>query len=323
MIPPEQQIKALIAKHGTRGLQIAKDSLKNPKIPPAITPVATYFLEENWPNTHHPALMAICCEAVNGDPTQTYPISAAMVLLTGAADIHDDIIDDTKVKSQRITAYGKFDTDLVLLTGDMLLFQGLVLLHRACEKFPEKTRQEIFDLTEQSFFKIGNSIVSERCFKGKPVNLAEYRQEIESKGAIAQACAAIGATIGQAKPSEFKVLSDFGKTLGALMAVKNEFDDMRDLEELKSKLKNKILPLPLLYAAQDASVMIRINDLLKGRLSKQKVQSVTDIAFETEHVIKLRQELLATSQNEEKAIESLKTNKEIFQLLLKSSTTSF
>jgi geranylgeranyl pyrophosphate synthase len=319
MIPTEQKIKTLINKHGAQGLQIAKESLNNPQISPIIKNVATYFLEENWPNTHHPALMALCCEAVNGDPTLTYEISAAVVLMTGAADIHDDIVDETKIKSQKQTAYGKFDKDLVLLTGDLLLFQGQSLFHKACKSFPPKTQQTACDLLEQSFFKIGASIVTERCFKGKPVNLTEYRQAIESKGAVAQACAEIGALIGQGKPEEVQVLSSFGKTIGVLKSIKNEFEDMRDTEEFKSKLKNKILPLPVLYAAQDVSAMIKINALLQGKLTKEKTQTIADIAMETEQVKKLRQEMLLLSQNEEKAIDSIEKHKDVFKLILKSS----
>ena len=46
-------------------------------------------------------------------------MSAALVLLTGAADIYDDIIDKSKVKSTKPTAYGKFSQDAVLLAGDI------------------------------------------------------------------------------------------------------------------------------------------------------------------------------------------------------------
>ena len=291
MITPEQQTKQLLTTHGTKGLQIAKETLNNRNIPPAIKNIATYFLEENWPNTHHPALMALCCKAVNGDPSQTHEIAAAVVLMTGAADIHDDIIDKTKLKSQKVTPYGKFDTDLVLLTGDMLLFQGLTLLHKGCEKLSTNTKQEVLDLINFSFLKIGHCIVNELSFKGKPLNVNEYRKIVESKGAVAQACAEIGATIGHGKPEAVKALSDVGKALGILMAVKNEFDDMQDLEELKGKLKNRLMPLPILYAAQDISAITQINALLQGKLTQQNAQTITEIAMATEPVKKLRQEM--------------------------------
>jgi geranylgeranyl pyrophosphate synthase len=320
MSTPEQETRTLINKIGAKGLQTAKESLNNPQIPPPIKNVAQYFIDENWPNTHHPALMALCCQAVNGDPNQTYEISAAIVLMTGAADIHDDIIDNTKTKNKKPTAYGKFDKDLVLLTGDMLLFQGMALLHGALEKLPSNTRQAVYASVEQSFFKIGNSIATERCLRGKPVNLAEYRQAIESKGSVAQACAEIGAIIGQGNPEEIQTLSDYGKTIGVLNSLKNEFEDMLDPNEFNSKIKNKILPLPVLFAAQDNSAILKINSLLQGKLTKRKAQSIVDIALETEPVKKLLKEILTLSQKQEKAIHKIKNNKDVLKLILKTST---
>jgi geranylgeranyl pyrophosphate synthase len=120
----QQQIQTLLTNYGTPGLEIAKKTLNNPKIPPQLKNLASYFIEETWPNTHHPALMALSCKAVNGNVNKTHHTSAAVVLLTGAADLHDDIIDKSKRKGNKQTAYGKFDIELVLLTGDMLLFQG-------------------------------------------------------------------------------------------------------------------------------------------------------------------------------------------------------
>ncbi|XHH10150.1 MAG: polyprenyl synthetase family protein [Candidatus Bathyarchaeia archaeon] len=316
----QQQIQTLLTKYGSQGLKTAKETLNNPNIPPPIKKIAHYFIEETWPNTHHPALMALSCEAVNGDVKKTHQVSAAIVLLTGAADIHDDIIDKSKTKTGKLTAYGKFNKELVLLTGDMLLFEGLILLHRTSEKLPTKTRQAVFDIVEQSFFKIGSAITSERCLRTKPVNLADYCNVIESKGFITQACTEIGAIIGQGKTSEIEALSQLGKTLGLLMTVKNEFADMQDPKELKGRLKNEILPLPLMYAYEDAVAKEKIQALLSERLNKQKIQAIAKIALETEQVKKLKQEMLAYELNEEKTVDSaLSNNREAFKLLLKSS----
>ncbi|MGD6808859.1 MAG: polyprenyl synthetase family protein [Candidatus Bathyarchaeia archaeon] len=320
MTTNQNQIQTLLTNYGQQGLNIAKETLNNPNIPSQLKQLTQYFIEETWPNTHHPALMALCCEAVNGNPSKTHQISAAVVLLTGAADIHDDIIDKSKIKGNKKTAYGKFDKDLVLLAGDMLLFQGLVLLHRATEKLPTKTRQAVFDIIEQSFFKIGRSITDEICLRRNPLSVAvDFRDVLEAKGSIAQACAEIGAILGQGKLCEVEALSHFGKTLGLLMTVKNEFADMQDPNELKCRHKNEFLPLPLLYAFKDAAVREKITALLQAKLTKQTAQTITKIALATMQVQNLKQEMLALCQNEEKSLETIKTNKEAFRLLLKSS----
>ncbi|MGD6934576.1 MAG: polyprenyl synthetase family protein [Candidatus Bathyarchaeia archaeon] len=323
MITDKQQIQTLLTNYGTPGLEIAKKTLNNPQIPPQLRNLASYFIEETWPNTHHPALMALTCEAVNGNIKKTYPISAAVVLLTGAADIHDDIIDKSKRKGNKQTAYGKFNKDLVLLAGDMLLFQGLISFHNAAENLPKKMRQAIFDVLEQSFFKIGYSITSERCLRKKPANILEYRNIIENKGCIAQACAEIGAIIGQGKPKDVEVLSHYGKTLGFLMTLKNEFTDMQDIREMKGRLKNEILPLPMLYAFKDAAAKAQITALLQDKLTKQNVLKINKIATATEEVQQLKQEMINLQLTEENALDTLKIRQDSLKLLLKSSTQGF
>jgi len=320
-LPPNvnQQVQTLLSKHGQTGLKIAKATLNDPNIPTPIREILRYFIEETWPNTHHPALIALCCQAVNGKAELTHNISAAIVLLTGAADIHDDIIDKSKTKGPKQTAYGKYNKDQVLLAGDALLFKGMLLLHEACMDFPAKKQQALFDCVEQSFFKIGHAISSERCFRLKPVDIARYRKVIESKGAVAEACAEIGAIIGDANPQQADALRHFGKTLGVLMTMKNEFTDLQDPKELVNRLKNEIMPLPLLYALEDASAKKQIMALMQGRMTKQKAQMVAEVAMKTEQVKKLKKEMCRMVVAEEKLLEPIKINVDAFKLLLQSS----
>ena len=57
-----------------------------------------YFMEELCYDASHPTLLSLACEAVGGNPDATTDIGAALVLLAGAADIHDDIIDQSLTK---------------------------------------------------------------------------------------------------------------------------------------------------------------------------------------------------------------------------------
>lgn len=318
-----QQVQALLSKHGKKGLETAKATLNDKKTPAPIQEILNYFITETWPNTHHPALMAISCQAVNGNPELTHNISAAIVLLTGAADIHDDIIDKSKTKSKKQTAFGKYNKDLVLLAGDALLFKGMLLLHNACADFSPKKQKAVFDCIEHSFFKIGNAISSERCLRQKTADLASYRKVIESKGGVAQACSEIGAIIGNAKPKQLNALRHFGKTLGILMSLKNEFTDLQDPKELKNRLKNEILPLPLLYALEDPSTKGQIMALLQGNLTRQKALKIAELANKTDQVQKLESEMRKMALTEQSFLKPIKFNVEAFKLLLESSIDGF
>ena len=71
-----------------------------------------------------PALFSLVCEAVGGDPDITMPIAISITLISGAIDIHDDIIDQSKTKGDQPTVFGKFGKDIALLVGDALMFKG-------------------------------------------------------------------------------------------------------------------------------------------------------------------------------------------------------
>lgn len=316
-----KKVQDLLQKYGQNGLKKAKATLNDKKTPKPIQQTLKYFIEETWPNTHHPALIALSCEAVGGIAHNTQNIGAAVVLLTGAADIHDDIIDKSITKGQKQTAYGKFNKDLVLLSGDILLFKGLFLLHKACEKLPLEKQQSIFDSIEKSFFKIGNALTIERCLKGKAVNLKEYQKILETKGAVTEACAEIGAIFGNGTKEEIKTLGHFGRILGNLMTIKNEFSDMRDLEELKNRRDNEILPLPILYAFENISTKRQIMDLLQGEINKQKTWKISEIVMRTTQVKNLKRKMSSLERKEVELLDLIRFNRDEFKLLLQSSLT--
>lgn len=316
-----QQVQTLLSKYGQKGLETAKEIIHDKNMPKQVQEVLKYFIQETWPNTHHPALIALCCEAVGGKIDVTDKIGAAIVLLTGAADMHDDIIDESRTKSQRQTAYDRFDKDLVLLAGDALLFKGMLFLHEACEEFAPEKRRAILNVVEQSFFKIGAAATSERCFRAKrELNPEEYCRIIGAKGSVSEACAEIGAILGDGKTEEINILRNFGKTLGFLMTIRNEFTDMYDPDELENRINNEVLPLPLLYALRDASTSVKLVSLLQGTITKERVKRIIDTVLETDQVQKLEDGMLLTKEREERLLNTLKGNKEPFKLLLDVST---
>jgi geranylgeranyl pyrophosphate synthase len=315
------QVQVILQKQGQIGFQIARATmLTEERLSEPLIGVLRYFIEETWHNIKHPSLISLACEAVGGKSQMTAGVSAAIVLLTGAADIHDDIMDKSKTKAAKPTAYGKFSKDIVLLAGDALLFKGLLQLHKACEEFTVEKKHAILGLVESAFFEIGNATAKERVLKGETsLNPEKYRSLIEAKGSVSEACARIGGIIGQGTIEEIDVLGHFGRTLGFLMTLKNEFADLQDPQELLHRAKNEVLPLPLLYAFQDKSVKKEVQDLLKSRLTKQRMARIFAVTMKTKQVQQLKIEMGDLARTEEKLLKAVEGNTEPFKLLLKLS----
>ncbi|MCX8177438.1 MAG: polyprenyl synthetase family protein [Candidatus Bathyarchaeota archaeon] len=244
---------------------------------------AEYFMKDVWLNYQHPSLLAIACEAVGGKPEDTKMVGAAIVLLTGAADVHDDIIDKSKTKESKPTVYGKYGEDIAILIGDILLVQGHALLTRACEELPKEKGQMMIETIRNGFLKLAEAEALESKIRGDwktpPEKLLEV---IEKKSAVSEATAQAGAIIGNAKPKQIKDWAEIGKRLGILMNIIHEFIDMFEAEELMNRRDNECLPLPILYALEKPLIREKIHHILsKKELTDNDAADIADISMKT------------------------------------------
>ena len=90
-----------------------------------------------------------------------------MTLFVEAANIHDDIIDQTIIKHKRKTTFGKYGTDITLLAGDVLLVQAALSLFKECELLTTEQKNKILELTFQALIKICKSASKESKMRRK------------------------------------------------------------------------------------------------------------------------------------------------------------
>jgi heptaprenyl diphosphate synthase len=307
-----------LQKHGENALAIAKESILQEKIEyRPIYDALCYFSREILCDFHHPALLSLACKAVGGDPETVLNIGASIAMLSGAVDIHDDIIDKSETKASKLTVYGKFGRDAALLVGDALLFKGLLLLHEACEKLPKFQGRKILELTKRAFFEIGMAEAEETSFRGKyDLNPEDYLNIIRRKAALAETCMRIGAILGGGNRKEVSVLGHYGRTLGTLMTIRDEFADVFEPEELKHRAENECLPLPILYAFQTSEVKDKITETLKKEaISENDCFKIVEIIMETRGVQKLKRKIQTQVKKEIKKLNFIRNS-----LILKELT---
>jgi len=279
-----------------------------------------YFIEEVWQNFQHPALLSLTCEAVGGKTEKTKTIGAALVLLTGAADIHDDIIDHSKVKGAKPTVFGNFGQDIALITGDILFIKGLHILNRACEELPKKQGETVFNIVKKGFLKIGLGVANEADLKGRwNIAIGEYFEIVKNKAAIAEATARIGAFLGGGSQNEIEALAGYGRILGILATIRDDFIDTFEPDELANRAKNECLPLPVLYALKDSKVKKEIINLLKrDSLSEKHAYKIVEMAMQTEGAQSLKKEmsmLLQEGVTKLKVIKNKNVKKQLVDIL--------
>jgi len=278
-------IKRTFEKRGKKALEIARQTiseeetkLKSKEAREALH----YFMNSYWNETTRPALLSIACEALGGDPDMTTPIATPLILISGAVDIHDDIIDQTKSKRNHMTVYGKFGKDIALLVGDALLLKGFTLFHEAHKKIQLERADALFQLIKESFYELGDAESLELSLKKRIMNVKveEYLEFVHKKAADFEAYMRISALLANASTKETEALGRYGRILGILVILGDDNFDMLDPSEMVNRIRNEVWPLPLIYALQKSYLKKKLIPLLqKGKLTTKDAENIFDLVY--------------------------------------------
>jgi geranylgeranyl diphosphate synthase type I len=293
---PSQNTKKLIADlmtRGNKGLEFAKLKMNNEKMDyPRLRESLDHYLS-NWHDFTHAGLFSLACESVGGKPDASVPIQASIAMVAAAFDLHDDIIDQSETKHGTPTVYGKYGQELTLLLGNAFLMQGFTLLVKSVSEIAPTKMQESFIVLKNNLFEVGNAHALELGLKGKATGKPEeYLNFVKKKAASIEADMSLGAIFGGGTEDEIRALGQYGRILGILTTLREEFIDVYEVEELLQKMNIERLPLPLVFAMQNPRIKKQIDEILvKGKLTKKDPEKLTAIVFETKSVKKLKKEM--------------------------------
>jgi geranylgeranyl pyrophosphate synthase len=293
---PSENTKILmadLAARGNKGLEFAKLSMNNEKIDyPKLRQALDHYIA-NWHDFTHAGLFSLAYEAVGGNPDESVSIQAGIAMFAAAFDLHDDIIDQSETKRGQLTVYGKFGQDLTLLLGNAFLMQGFTLLVKSiAEVYPTKM-QECIDVLKTNLFEVGNAHALELGLKGKATGKPEeYLDFIKKKAASIEADMSLGAIFGGGTEAEIKALGQYGRILGILTTLREEFIDVFEVEEMLQKINIDRLPIPIIIAMQNTETKKEIDEILaKRKITKKDAEKLVETVFDTESVKKLKKEM--------------------------------
>ncbi|MCK4482463.1 polyprenyl synthetase family protein, partial [Candidatus Bathyarchaeota archaeon] len=197
------------------------------------------------------------------------------------------------------TILGRFGRDIALLVGDALLLKGFTLLSKACKNLPKRQGETIINSVREAFFEIGIAEAKEISFKGNwDLAPEEYLDVIKMKAAIADITARIGAVIGGGSSDEIEALGKYGRTLGMLATMRDDYIDIFEPDEIKNRAENECLPLPVLYAFRDKKVKNRIVSILEKReLTEDDAHKIVETIMETESMQAFKKEIHVLLEN--------------------------
>ncbi len=314
-----ETVKSIIETEGEAAIKQAKSVIlssryNNKIVPSALKYFSKVTLSRGLPV--FPALISLSCKAVGGKKQKTTSVGAALTLIAGAADIHDDIIDQSSVKYSEKTVYGKFGRDVALLAGDALLFLGLALLHRECESLSAEKRKVIVALISEALFEISEAEAKESHFmKNHDVTPHEYYEIIRMKAVVSEIHCKIGAILGNANRVSVEALGNYGRTFGIASLVRDEFIDIYEYPELQNRMRNECLPLPLLYALQNVEVKKEVSKYIdKPNLTKREFSRIKKLVLGSEQVKFLKRDVDLAVKDGLKYLSDVEDNSYVHQL---------
>ena len=280
---PEQKFaeKAgeILFEKGRAAVSLARERVLRENVEHAPLREALRCFVEDWNDVLHPALVSLACEAVGGRSEATVKVGAALVLLAGGADIHDDVIDESIIKGAEQTVFGKFGRDLAILAGDAILLEGAYMLHEACEDLEFAKKNAILDLVKRAISEISSAEAAEASLRGKiDIPKQKYLNIIHHKVAAGEAATRIGAILGDGTPEEVETLGEYGRVYGVLMSMRDEFIDVFEQDELSNRAEKEVLPLPIIVTLADESKKPALLQLIGGEITDKNIEEIVDIA---------------------------------------------
>ncbi|MEM3715395.1 MAG: polyprenyl synthetase family protein [Nitrososphaeria archaeon] len=314
----------ILAKKGEASYAKAREIISNICIScESLRNAINYFFIAAKREIKHPGLLSIACEAVGGSPKSVIDFGAAIYLILAGVHIHDDIIDGTQYKNGRLTVYGKFGRNIALLTGDAFLFEGLIFLFKVCQTFQGDKKERILEIVRTSFLEIGDGEAYEANLRRKKCWSPDSRMEyLKMRAAVAEAIMKIGGIIGNGEDKVIENLGHYGRTLGFLSAIRDEFIDVYELKELNGKLTYRNIPLPILFVLQDSRQEKVLKLLQKKKLTKSDVNTLVKLVMETPAIHKLKKmmrQLIEAELQLIKVTNIVKSTKRNLELLLLST----
>lgn len=227
-----------------------------------------------------PALLMICTKLLGYKGQEHILMSALVETIHTASLIHDDIIDNSKLRRGKESVHSRWGPNITVLLGDYLYIKSLGL------SLQSQHSQIINILTDISARMVEGELNEYYMSGNLDLEEKDYLDIINKKTAsLFSASCRIGAILAQASEEKEQRLADFGMTLGMCFQI---IDDLLDFTGEEKTLGKPILSdisegritLPLIYTLKsDGNVnRNRLTELLKARpLEKKTRQEILEI----------------------------------------------
>ena len=211
------------------------------------------YLHRSGGKRLRPAMVLLCAQACGYEGERDVELGAVVEFIHTATLVHDDIVDDARVRRGHAAANQVWGNQLAVLLGDYIYIRSMAMsvdlgILRLVEVLTNATSRllegEILDVTQN-----GESGLTEE----------DYLRTIDRKTAsLFSACGQSAAILAGAPQDQERALAEYGSNIGiAFQLVDDLLDYSADPErlgkEIGADLREGKLTLPLIYLLRDGA----------------------------------------------------------------------
>ncbi|NNE27439.1 MAG: polyprenyl synthetase family protein [Saprospiraceae bacterium] len=244
-----------------------------------------------------PALVLAGYQLFKSDFEYANEAAMAVEVFHNFSLVHDDIMDEARLRRNEPTTHIHFNTNAAILSGDAML----ILSYQLLEKY-QNTNPELFHLFSKTAMEVCEGQAMDMDFeRAKDVSIDEYVTMIGLKTSVLIACGmSMGAAIAGADKPLVDHLYAFGKNMGIAFQIQDDILDTFGKEaQVGKRIGGDILQkkktylylksLELLSEEQSARLRSLFNDF--HEISEDDLINEVKSLYETAHVRIHAQEL--------------------------------
>ncbi|MEY3678338.1 MAG: hypothetical protein RI924_479 [Bacteroidota bacterium] len=227
------------------------------------------YLMELGGKRMRPVLLLMSAELFGGDIEEAIDSSLAIEVFHNFTLMHDDIMDKAPLRRGKATVHEKWNANVAILSGDVMLVEGYKLIGGLEPKLL-KPVLEVFNATAVGVCE-GQQI--DMNFENREqVSIGEYLEMIRLKTAVLLGGALkIGAIIAGAKPEDAEHISQFGENLGIAFQLQDDILDVYgDPEKFGKQVGGDIL------ANKKTYLLIKARELASGTYAAELNKLITE-----------------------------------------------
>ncbi|HEY8863922.1 MAG TPA: secondary thiamine-phosphate synthase enzyme YjbQ [Candidatus Dormibacteraeota bacterium] len=221
------------------------------------------------------------------EPLRAAALAAAVELLHNATLIHDDYVDESTHRRGQPTVAAAEGPERAVAVGDYYFAKATRLI-------AEIGNPDVTSTIAEALEAICASQIDDVALRGAfPGDHDSYLRVVRGKTAalFAAACAS-GALLSEAGPEVVDALRRYGDLVGIAFQMA---DDMVDFSPSSGKpvgldIRQRVVSLPLIYAAEDRTVGPEVRRLLSGSLGDAEVDRVADLVVASNALDRVRTE---------------------------------